>query len=60
MDAALKEMTENALRVKRENEQVRGLLKEAKHLLQACNPADKVDVALKIKLLNELLNPGVR
>lgn len=59
MKDALAEMTETALRIKRENEMLLETQKEAKRLLRACNTQDRADVALTLKLLTELFHATV-
>ena len=59
MKDALAEMTETALRIKRENEMLLETQKEAKRLLRSCNTQDRVDVALTMKLLTELFHTTV-
>ncbi len=54
-----RQMNVTALRLKRENERMHEMLGEAKRLLHACNHQDKLDVALTLKLLSELLNAKV-
>ena len=57
MKTELAQFTENALKLKRENEQYMEQLGEAKRLLRLVNLDDRVDAKLTLTLLRDLLDP---
>ena len=51
----LNELVETALLIKKQNEELQAVVKEAKRLLSGCNDMDREDLELTFKLLKEAL-----
>ena len=57
MDKELARLVESALKFKRENEQYKEQLGEARRLLRLVNLDDRVDAKLTLTLLRDLIDP---